>query len=366
MAALLVNVFFGLAGVLLVLSTVNDVFQSVIVPRAVGKRFRISFIVFRGSWYLWPKLAWALYGPKEEQREDFLALYAPFTLVLLLLVWTACSIFGYGLLAWVFRDGFAPPLHSFGEALYFAGTSLTTIGFGDIVGKSAWPRFFSITAAVTGLALLSITTAYFFALFGAFQLRETNVVTIGARAGSPPSGVNLLAIAGYSETSGDLNAMMIESQRWAAMVMESHLAYPVLAYFRSSHEYESWVGTLGTLLDAAVLMMTTVDVPCGQARIFFNIGRHAASDLKRYFNLDRATPRIERSEFEHACDRLASAGYTLKERGAAWERFKSLRESYSGNLDALAHYFAIPPLQWIGDRSAIERSHHVEERAPAL
>ncbi|HTA40188.1 MAG TPA: potassium channel family protein, partial [Candidatus Acidoferrales bacterium] len=259
---------------------------------------------------------------------------------------------------------FTPPLHSFANAMYFSGTALTTIGFGDVVGATAAPRIISIFAAITGLALLSITTAYFFALFGSFQSREQFVVTVGARAGSPGSGVNLLAIAGYSETQDDLNGLMIDAQRWAASVMESHLAYPTLAYFRSSHEYESWVGTLGTLLDASVLLMTTVDVKCGQARIFFNIGRHAANDLKRYFSLDRPEPHVERSEFEHACDRLEAAGFTIKPRDEAWERFKSLRSSYAGNIDGLAHYFQIPPLQWIGDRSAISRAHHAASSSP--
>jgi hypothetical protein len=365
---MLANALFALAGALLILSVLNDVFQSVIVPRAVGRRFRISFAVFRGLWKLWPRLAWRVHGTNAEAREDFLAVYAPFTLILLLLVWTACAILGFGLIAWAWRDGFAPPLHTFGEGLYFAGTSLTTIGFGDIVGRNAGPRFLSIAAALTGLALLSITTAYFFALFGSFQSRETTVVLVGARAGSPPSGVNLLAIAGYSKTTGDLNALMNDAQRWAASVMESHLAYPVLAYFRSSHEHESWVGTLGTLLDAAVLLMTTVEAECGQARLFFNIGRHATGDLKRYFNLESVAPHVDRSEFEHACDRLAAAGYALQNRDEAWERFKALRASYAGSIDALARYFSIPPLQWIGDRSAIRAAEerHPREPSPAV
>jgi hypothetical protein len=355
---MLVTAICFLSGSVIVLAVLNDVFQSVIVPRAVGRRFRISFFLFRGLWAMWPMMAWMLYKTDAEKREDFLAIYAPFTLVALLLTWAAFAIAGFAIIAIGWSGGFHPPLQTFGDALYFAATSLTTLGFGDIVGRTFGPRTLSIAAAVTGLTLLSITTAYFFALFGAFQSRETIVVLVGARAGSPPSGVNLLAIAGYSDTIGDLNALMLDAQRWAASVMESHLAYPVLAYFRSSHEHESWIGTLGTCLDSAVLLMTTVDAPCGQARIFFNIGRHAARDLQRYFNLTPRDSRIERSEFEHACDRLASAGYTIKERDEAWSRFKSLRESYAGNIDALAHYFQIPPLQWIGDRSAVNRVHH--------
>jgi hypothetical protein len=149
---------------------------------------------------------------------------------------------------------------------------------------------------------------------------------------------------------------MLDGQRWSAVVMESHLAYPVLAFFRSSHDYESWVGTLGTLLDAATLLMTTVEGEhAGQARLFYNLGRHATHDLSRYFRLGNPheSPGIERGEFDHACDRLVSAGYTLADRDEAWKKFAALRSTYAGHLNALAHFFRIPPLQWIGDRSSI-------------
>jgi hypothetical protein len=173
--------------------------------------------------------------------------------------------------------------------------------------------------------------------------------------------VNLLAIAGYSLTRDDLSALMIDAQHWAASVMESHLAYPMLAFFRSSHDDQSWVGTLGTLLDAATLLMTTVEgVRDGQARIFYNVGRHATRDLSRYFRVPvvEEAAGIERPEFEQACDRLAAAGYTLRDRNEAWQRFSSLRSSYAAPLSELARFFQIPPLQWIGDRSMITMSPH--------
>jgi hypothetical protein len=220
-----------------------------------------------------------------------------------------------------------------------------------------------VLTGLAGLSLLSITTAYLFAIFGSFQTREQFVVVIGARAGAPPSGVNLLAIAGYSQTREDLPPLMIGAQRWAAALMESHLAYPVLAFFRSSHDDQSWVGTLGTLLDAATLMMTTIDgVRDGQARIFYNVGRHATFDLSNYLMLGpkagEETVGIERSEFEDACNQLVEAGYTLRDRDEAWKRFSDLRSNYAARLNALARFFEIPPLQWIGDRSSIGASAH--------
>ncbi|MGC1380133.1 MAG: potassium channel family protein [Candidatus Baltobacteraceae bacterium] len=341
--------------------TLSDVFQSVVMPRATGRRFRISFYVWRWTWYLWPRLAWRAYGERSDPREDFLAVFAPFMLIFLIAMWVGLLVFGFAFVLWGVRGGIGPGHPSFGTLLYFSGTSLLTIGFGDVVGHTAAPRFVSVLAALAGLSFLSIMTAYLFALFAAFQLRETFVVMVAARAGTPPSGVNLLAIAGYSRTRDDLAPLMIDAQRWAAQVMESHLAYPVLAFFRSSHDDQSWIGTLGTLLDAATLMMTTIeDANDGQARIFYNVGRHATRDLSKYFQVGATeeSAGIERAEFDHACDRLAAAGYRLHDRDEAWSRFAGLRSGYATHLNVLAGFFQIPPLQWIGDRSIIRVSHH--------
>lgn len=355
------NILSILFGILTIVAVLNDVFQSVIVPRAVGRRWRISFFVWRAMWKLWPELSWKLYPKDDDRREDFLAVFAPFTLVFLLVIWAAGVIVGYGFIFWGLRGGLVPAVHTLGQALYYSGTSALTVGYGDFVGKSAGTRFFSIASAMSGLALFSITTAYLFSLFGNFQTREQFVVGVGARAGTPPSGVNLLCIAGYSETRDDIPSLMMDAQRWTAQLMETHLAYPVLAFFRSSHDYESWVGTLGTLLDAATLLMTTVDgARNGQARIFYNLGRHAAGDLSRYFRLDgdAGNAGVERAEFDRACDRLEAAGYALRDREDAWKRFAELRSTYAGHLNAMAAFFQIPPLQWVGDRGAIKTVPH--------
>jgi Ion channel len=350
-------------GFWIIVAALNDVFQSVVMPRATGRRYRVSFHFWRLMWWLWPRAAWRLFPSDDDRREDFLAVFAPFMLIALIGFWVMLLIFGFALMLWGMRSGVTPSNASFPTMLYFAGTSLLTIGFGDVVARSAPARLASVLAALGGLSLLSITTAYLFAIFGNFQQRESFVVTTAARAGTPPSGVNLLAIAGYSRTQNDLAMLMVDGQRWAASVMESHLAYPVLAFFRSSHDAQSWIGTLGTLLDAATLIMTTTDgVHEGQARIFFNVGRHATHDLARYFAVDDSEENagIERSEFDHACGRLAAAGYELRDRDEAWQRFSRLRGNYAARLNLLARFFQIPPLQWIGDRSTIHVGAHGE------
>ena len=267
---MLLNVLSIAIGLVVIAVTLSDVFQSVVMPRATGRRLRISFYVWRWMWRVWPRAAWRFYADDADRRENFLAVFAPLMLVSLIGFWVALSIFGFALVLWGMRGGIAPSHTSFATMLYFAGTSLLTIGFGDIVGRSALPRLVSVLAALAGLSFLSIQTAFLFAIFGSFQQRETFVVMVAARAGAPPSGVNLLAIArSYSRTHDDLPPLMIEAQRWAAAVMESHLAYPSLAFFRSSHDDQSWIGTLGTLLDAATLMMTRRCGTCAMGRPAF-------------------------------------------------------------------------------------------------
>lgn len=355
------NIVAALAGVFLVWFALRDVFQSVVVPRAVNRRLRVSSIVVRGGWLLWPRLAYALYTADDDRREELLGTFAPFILIALLVAWVLILIAGYGLILYALRAQLHPGGAGLGDTLYFAGTSLLTIGFGDIVGTSPATRAVALLAGASGLAVVAITTSFLFSMFGAFQRRETFVVLVGSRAGAPPSGIGLLATHAYVDICEDLGRIFREGQTWIAEVMESHLAYPILAYFRSSHDYESWLGTLGTLLDAAVLTMTTItasDLVSGQARMVYSVGRHATHDLAHYFGLlAPGTAGIDRGEFDHACRRLAEAGYTLREREEAWKQFSRLRGTYAAQLNAMARWLEIPPLQWIGDRSLISVEH---------
>ena len=272
-------------GILLVVIALNDLFQSVVVPRAVGRRLRPSYYQARMLWRLWPHFAPAVRNGNNYPRENFLALFAPFNLVQNLITWSLLVLLGYGAIFYALRDQMHPGIHTVGEALYFAGTSFFTLGFGDYVGSSGLTRMFSLAAGACGFGIISITTAYLFAIFGAFQSREQFVVSISARAGVPPSGVGLLMIAADASIVKDLPALMRSAEMWCASVMETHLAYPVLAYFRSSHDEQSWVGTLGTLLDAATLLITTVHADVGEARILYTIARHAVRDLGVYFGM---------------------------------------------------------------------------------
>jgi hypothetical protein len=347
-------------GLFLVLVALRDVFQGVIVPRAENTVLRVSHYLNRGCWRIWPWIAYRLYRD-ARRRENFLGTFAPFMLVVYLATWVAMLTAGWGLFFYGIREQLRPAGLSFAECLYFAGASFLTIGYGDIVGTSTLAHMMSLVAGATGLAVVAVVATFLFSIFGAFQLRERFVVTLGARAGVPPSGVGLLIEHAQAKIVPELAQVFREGQNWMAEVMESHLAYPILTLFRSSHDYESWVGALGTLLDASALVLTTVDVSDavrGQAHIAYNLGRHLTRDFTSYFGFKEAetVAGIDRWEFEKACERLTHAGYTLRDGDETWRRFSDLRRTYAAHLNALAHWLEIPPVQWVGDRAILP--HH--------
>jgi hypothetical protein len=349
-----------LGGVFLVFIALRDVFQGVIVPRAENTSLRVSRYLNRSIWYVWPLIANKCFR-HERKREDFLGTFAPFTLIVYLVTWVVLLIVGWGFLFYGIRDQLRPDNLSLADSIYFAGASLLTIGYGDIVGTTTLAHMLSLAAAACGLAVVAVVATFLFSVFGAFQKREAFVVMFGARATAPPSGVGLLVEHAEAGIIPDLAQVFHEGQEWMAHVMESHLAYPILTLFRSSHDYESWVGTLGALLDSSALVLTTIESePAikGQAHFVYNLGRHLTHDFASYFGFAERGDGvgIDRSEFDGACNRLKAAGYHIGDCDEAWKRFSALRGSYAAPLNAIARWLVIPPVQWVGDRSLL-KSH---------
>lgn len=349
------------AGVLIVVSTFGDVFQSVIVPRPARYRLRPSAYISRWGWRTWRWFGHAAIG--NDNREDFLGTFAPLLLVFLLIFWVTSLVFGYGCIFYGLREGIKPT-PGFGGAIYFAGTSLLTIGFGDIVPASALTRILSIVTGASGFGIVAIVTTFLFSIFGAYQQREAFVVAFCNRAGAPPSGLELIEIHTRLHSFDGLHQTLREGQAWMAAVLETHLAYPVLNYFRSTHDDISWVGALGALLDASTLLITAIDAPnTAEAKFANRLGRHFVNDYAHHFELpDGAEIGVEKTEFDLAYDRLQSAGLPMIDREKAWARFSDVRSSYASRLNAMAQFWRIPPAQWVGDRSLI--GHHPPLKVP--
>jgi hypothetical protein len=346
----------ALLGLALLGAILFDIFLTIVVPRRApltGRYLRLSRYVIARTWLVWRWIGWRL--GETERREAFLGSFGALAVILLLASWLAGLVLGYGLVLDALRDQIKPPPDNLGASMYFAGTSLLTLGYGDYVAVSGWTRLFSLAAAATGLGLIAAVLTLLFTLYGSFQRREVAVVVLEAGAGAPPSGVTLLETYALAHILNDLPRVFETWQAWSAEVLDSHLAYPVLAYFRSSHDNDSWISSLGAVMDAATLVLTTIeDGPKGWAKLSRAVGGHCLEDLVQFLHLpDEPEVGVERDEFEEACRRLEWAGFRVRDVDEAWESFSRLRMEYAGRVNALARHFASPPAQWIGDRSPL-------------
>jgi hypothetical protein len=350
------QIFEVLAGLMLVASILSDIFLTVVVPRRAprtGRFVRISrYIVFR-LWFWWRWVG--LRMNSAERREGFLGSFGALSIILLLVAWVTGLVVGYGLLDDALREQIRPVPGDLETSMYFAGTSMLTLGFGDFTAVSGWTRLISLVAAATGLGIFAAVLTLLFTLYGSFQRREVAVVVLEAGAGAPPSGVTLLETYAMAHILDDLPRVFETWQAWAAEVLDTHLAYPVLAYFRSSHDNDSWISSLGAVMDASTLVLTTIeDGPKGWAKLSRAVGGHCLEDLAQYFRLDvEPEVGVEREEFDEACRRLQHAGFRLRDPDEAWAAFSRLRLEYAGRVNALARHWATPPAQWIGDRSPL-------------
>jgi len=339
-------------GLLLIAVVLWDTFQTVVLPRPAHTRIRLARTLTRLAWPLWRGRA--VRKTTNVDQEKILGSFAPALVVIVLMAWIALLILGFGLVMFALRDELSPT-PDFGTALYFAGESILTIGFGDISAVGGLSRVAAVVGGALGLGVLALGITYLFSLYGSFQRRETLVVRLEPRAGAPPSGVALLETYAADDMRAALPAFFLEWEAWAAEVLDTHVAYPILPYFRSSHDNASWVSALGAVLDAAALVLTCVeDGPTGEATMVQRLGGHVVEDLSNFFGWQQTrVALVARTEFDEARERLSAAGWTLREADEAWERFVMIRSGYAARLNEMALFWVTPPALWIGDRGAV-------------
>ena len=110
-------------------------------------------------------------------------------------------------------------------------------------------RFLVAIESGMGFAFLALVIAYLPALNQSFSRREVSISLLDARAGSPPTASEMFRRHGHDHGMEALRQLLHEWERWSAELLEGHLSYPVLAYFRSQHDNQSWLAALTAILD---------------------------------------------------------------------------------------------------------------------
>ena len=336
-----------IAGILLLLYALIDAFQTVILPRRATGRFRLTRIFYVVTWTPWSWMATRVKNTRK--RETLLSIYGPSSLVALIVIWASALVFGFGLIFHALGSPFNDPLgrmDAWHTDFYVSGTTIFTLGLGDVVPQSTLVRSLIVLEAGMGLGFVALVIGYFPVLYGAFSRREVVISLLDARAGSPPTAAELLKRHAFEGGADALALLLEEWERWSAELMESHISYPLLCYFRSQHSNQSWLGGLTSVLDACAMLIASVkEHPARQAQLTFAMARHALVDLSQIFSLvpvKEMPDRLPDSDFLKLQDRLCEHGVPLCRDEKSQERLRHMRQLYEGHAEALSRFLCMP------------------------
>src|SRR6202012_4495649 len=330
-----------LLGLFLLIAVLLDSFQTIILPRRPVTRFRLTRFFFVATWTPLTHLVHLIRN--RRFREQLYSYYGPLSLLMLFVMWAISLVTAYAFIYFGLHTPFTDPLHPVGAiqhlrtCFYVSGSTLFTLGLGDVVPVNHAARFLVVTEAGTGLGFVALVIGYVPVLYSAFSVRETEVALLDARAGSPPTAGELLLRHHFDGGDQALNKLLAEWERWSATMLETHISYPLLCFYRSQHDNQSWISALTAVLDACALLITSVEGPAKrQAQLTFAIGRHVLVDIGHVFNREKAEQKLRQApftrlndqEFSYLCDLLRDSGIALCGDLYVRARLDALRKLY--------------------------------------
>jgi Ion channel len=343
----------GFIGIALVLTTLLDAFEVVLLPRPVRHRLRLNHHFYRRTWNLWAR--WASRLPVGRRREDFIGIYGPLSMVSLFTLWAVCLIFGFGLVQWALQspDGRG---QSLGREMIISGDAFFTLGYGDVVPRNMLARVLVICEAGTGFGFIAMTVAYLPVLYQHFAHRDMHLIEFAARAGSPPTAASLLSWHASASELGQPDDWLRVWERWAGELIESHSSYPMLAFYRSQHEGQSWLATLAVLLDSCALIIACAEGRrMLQATATFSAARRVLNEVCNSLNVPAAPWDPERRLNPQS---FLELGIALKKTTAEWSDssrnrpvMAQLRQAYEPQLEGLSAYLLLPLPGWLNASS---------------
>jgi hypothetical protein len=341
-------------GAALILLSLWDAFETVILPRSVVRLLRLSRSINTIIWRPWSAIAAG--ARTDGRRERYLSFYGPISILLMIALWALALIVGFALMSYGFGSRWTGPgpAMSFVDDLYVSGTTLFTLGLGDVTPASTATRVLLVVEAGLGLGFLTVGIAYLPVIYQSFSRRESQIARLDAWAGSPPAAVEILRRLANADAVAEIHPFLKDWERWCAEVLESQISYPQIAYFRSQHGRQSWVSALTAVLDVSAVIHAGIDgVPGWQARQTFAMARHAAVDLSQVLVAPpRPSPRMMSAPSERIIEALASAGYHFKHGEDAGQRLLHLRNMYEPFVAGLAEALAMELPPWIRDGAA--------------
>ncbi|HYT34306.1 MAG TPA: potassium channel family protein [Ktedonobacteraceae bacterium] len=352
------NIIAGIIAVFIIYIILQDAFETIILPRRVSRSIRFARMFYFTTWRIWSLIAKKIHS--NDRKEYYLSFYGPLSLIFLLVLWAAFLILGFALLQFAFGSAVNAPekVANFGTDFYMSGTTFFTLGLGDVIPRTGLARVVTIIEAGMGFGFLALVIGYLPVIYQSFSRREVGISLLDAHAGSPPSAIEMLRRHSRGQVMGELVEHLHDWENWSADLLESQLSYPVLMYYRSQHDRQSWLAALTAILDVSALLAIGIDdVPRQSAWFTFAIACHAAVDLGQIFAITPETSPIRRlphDDFLRLRETLAEMGIRLHEEETAEQRLADLREKYEPYVIAMAKRLQMPLPGWLAEEDTVD------------
>jgi len=341
-----------------------DAFESVVLPRTVQRsiRLRTIFYFFSSAFYA----ATGRIPKKYKVRQALLVAFAPINFLSLISAWACLMILGFTLIHWGCATQLVNPAENgnFWSYLYFSGVTFVTLGYGDVVPLYGLGRGLAIIEAGLGFGFLALVIGYVPVIYGAFSRRESTMLKLDSKAGSEPSALELVRRHAQAGVMESLIPLLREWETFSAQLLESYLSYPILAYYRSQHDDQSWLRSLTAVMDACVLIkgVSTGPDPLSrqlsfQAKATFVMGRHLLVDLSYVLDAPPKTDwpsRLTSEQFEYIRATLREYGLSCESGSAGEQHLRDAIEMYEPYAFGLAEDLIVDLPGWVPQEDMVD------------
>jgi hypothetical protein len=221
-------------------------------------------------------------------------------------------------------------------------------------------KLLAVLEAGIGLGFLALILSFYTVLYSAFSRRENMIMELDARAGSQPRAVEMMVRYGEAGVHDRLAMSLRDWEKWCSELMESFMSFPIVAYYRSHHQDQSWLEALTVILDVCALIEAGLPTTESwqrhlkwQAQATFRMGRHLLVDIAWILRSEPTLPdpaRLCKSQQQEILEILNLAGWQF----VGLEQLTALRESYEPFSAGLADEMAIPIPGWFREEGAVD------------
>lgn len=244
----------AMVGTAIVLFSIYDFYVTTVTVNGSGP---LSKRLARGLWLL------ALWWHRRKAAHGLLSAAGPLIMLIMIATWFALCWLGWFLIfcgseTSVINAKTNAPANLI-ERAFYAGYTITTIGYGNFRAPNAAGQFASILGGLNGLFLVTLAITYTLPVISASVEKRKLSVQIHALGRSTQA---LVDMGRDDDSFSFLTSQLQQITSNIAGVSQKHLAYPILHYFHDSHELVVFPINLTRLDDAITLILcASPDLP---------------------------------------------------------------------------------------------------------